>query len=166
MIWRMVASITWGSALATAMMSLIFSGMIPGSRVIRADAGFVLAYPLAVLDCTKARAYHMPLKTIRLTLIAITIITIRSQLSWISRSNLIKSRGVMRVSGLRIVGDATVYQSHLLVGVIADIALVRYDNNCASLGIQLGEQLQHRRSRGLVQITGRFVSHQDGGIVS
>ena len=79
MTYAVNASTVFQGIMLGVLISLIFSGMTPDSRVIRADAGFVLAYPLAVLDCTKVRAYHMPLKTIKLTLIAKTIITMRSQ---------------------------------------------------------------------------------------
>ena len=140
--WRMVASITPGSALAAAMNSSVLSDVTSGSSVIRAEAGFVLRYPLAVFDSTSVRAYHMPLKTIRLTLMARTIITIRSQDVWISRSNFVNNKGVITASFMSVIGDAPVDQCHLPVSVAADITLVSHHDDGTTFGVQLGEQLQ------------------------
>ena len=64
----------------------------------------------------------------------------------------------MAASALRI-GDAAVYQCHLLVCVAADIALVGDYDDRMPVGVQLGEQFQHRCPGRFIQITGRLVRH-------
>src|SRR5262249_41578804 len=93
------------------------------------------------------------------------ISTIRGQIVRRSRSSLTKSTGVIAASPLEIISDAAVYQRHPHVRVAGDITLVGYHDNRAPFGVQLGKQLQHVSSGGLVEITRRLVSHQDWRIV-
>src|ERR1051325_4726072 len=82
-----------------------------------------------------------------------------------SGDSLIKSRGVIAASFSNIFSHATIYQCHLPVCVTTDIALVGHHNDRPPILFKFSKQFQDGCSGGLIEVAGRFVSHQDWRIV-
>ena len=125
-------------------------------------------YAAAGLPADGAQATSTPPNTVRLTAIAITIITIpgpaRPQVS--AQLDGQHAAHVVTLGRCALVGDdAAIHQGDLSADDRADVAFVGDHHDGPPVGVQLGEQLQHGVGGGRVEVAGRLVGQQQRRIV-